>query len=91
MRDELARIEGVGEAQVFGAGDYSMRVWLDPDKVAALNLTASDVVRKIREQNVQIAAGQLGAPPAPNAAALPAARSTRKGASSPRKSSRTSS
>ena len=68
MRDELARIEGVGEARVFGAGDYAMRVWLDPDKVAALSLTASDVVRKIREQNVQIAAGQLGAPPAPNAA-----------------------
>jgi multidrug efflux pump len=68
VRDELARIEGVGEARVFGAGDYAMRVWLDPDKVAALNLTASDVVRSIREQNVQIAAGQLGAPPAPNAA-----------------------
>ncbi len=68
VRDELARIEGVGEARVFGAGDYAMRVWLDPDKVAALSLTASDVVRKIREQNVQIAAGQLGAPPAPNAA-----------------------
>src|SRR5215204_3543446 len=47
VRDELARIEGVGEARVFGAGDYAMRVWLDPDKVAALNLTASDVVRKI--------------------------------------------
>jgi multidrug efflux pump len=68
VRDELARIEGVGEARVFGAGDYAMRVWLDPDKVAALNLTASDIVNKIREQNVQIAAGQLGAPPAPNAA-----------------------
>ena len=50
----------------------AMRVWLDPDKVAALNLTASDVVRAIREQNVQVAAGQLGAPPAPNAARLPA-------------------
>ena len=68
MRDELERIDGVGDAQVFGAGEYSMRVWLDPEKVAALNLTASDVVRAIREQNVQVAAGQLGAPPAPNAA-----------------------
>ena len=68
VRDELKRIEGVGDAQVFGAGEYSMRVWLDPEKVAALNLTASDVVRAIREQNVQVAAGQLGAPPAPNAA-----------------------
>jgi multidrug efflux pump len=68
VRDELARIEGVGEARVFGAGDYAMRVWLDPEKVASLNLTASDIVRSIREQNVQVAAGQLGAPPAPNAA-----------------------
>jgi multidrug efflux pump len=68
VRDELARIEGVGEARVFGAGEYAMRVWLDPDKVAALNLTASDVVGAIREQNVQVAAGQLGSPPTPNAA-----------------------
>jgi multidrug efflux pump len=64
VRDELQRIKGVGDAQVFGAGEYSMRVWLDPDKVAALNLTASDVVDAIREQNVQVAAGQLGSPPA---------------------------
>jgi multidrug efflux pump len=68
VRDELARIKGVGEARAVGAGEYAMRVWLDPDKIAALNLTASDVVRAIREQNVQVAAGQLGAPPAPNAA-----------------------
>src|SRR5262249_34628315 len=68
IRDELARIDGVGDARVFGAGDYAMRVWLDPEKVAALNLTASDIVRKIREQNVQVAAGQLGAPPAASAA-----------------------
>jgi len=68
IRDELARIPGVGQAQVFGAGDYSMRVWLDPEQVAALNLTAGDVVRAIREQNIQVAAGQLGAPPTPSAA-----------------------
>ena len=68
IRDELARIDGVGEARVFGAGDYAMRIWLDPEKVASLNLTASDVVRSIREQNVQVAAGQLGAPPAANTA-----------------------
>ncbi|MBI2969575.1 MAG: efflux RND transporter permease subunit, partial [Gammaproteobacteria bacterium] len=68
VRDELARIEGVGEARVFGAGEYSMRIWLDPGKVAALNLTAGDVVRAIREQNAQVAAGTLGAPPAPDAA-----------------------
>ena len=67
VRDELRRLEGVGDAQVFGAGEYSMRVWLDPEKVAALNLTATDVVRAIRAQNVQVAAGQLGSPPAPNA------------------------
>ncbi|HEU4619288.1 MAG TPA: efflux RND transporter permease subunit, partial [Gammaproteobacteria bacterium] len=64
VRDELARIQGVGEARVFGAGEYSMRVWLDPEKVASLGLAASDVVRAIRAQNVQVAAGQLGAPPA---------------------------
>src|SRR5207302_230336 len=51
--------------QVFGSGDYSMRVWLDPQKLAARNLTAGDVVAAIREQNVQVAAGQLGAPPSP--------------------------
>jgi multidrug efflux pump len=68
VRDELARIDGVGDARVFGAGDYAMRVWLDPDKVAALDLTPSDIVRSIRAQNVQVAAGQLGAPPAPNGA-----------------------
>ena len=68
VRDELRRIDGVGDVQVLGAGEYSMRVWLDPEKVAALNLTASDVVGAIRAQNVQVAAGQLGSPPAPNAA-----------------------
>jgi multidrug efflux pump len=66
VRDELARIGGVGSAQVFGAGEYSMRVWLDPDRLAARQLTATDVVRAIREQNLQVAAGVLGAPPAPS-------------------------
>ena len=65
VKDELARIPGVGSAQVFGAGEYSMRVWLDPDRLASRQLTDSDVVRAIREQNVQVAAGVLGAPPAP--------------------------
>ncbi|HLT92689.1 MAG TPA: multidrug efflux RND transporter permease subunit [Woeseiaceae bacterium] len=68
VRDELARLPGVGNAQVFGAGEYAMRVWLDPEKVAALNLTATDVVNAIREQNVQVAAGKLGSPPSPSAA-----------------------
>jgi multidrug efflux pump len=68
VKDELARLDGVGDVQIFGAGNYSMRVWLDPDKVASRNLTAGDVVKAIREQNVQVAAGALGAPPTSNGA-----------------------
>lgn len=63
VKDELARISGVGDVQLFGAGEYSMRVWLDPEKVAALNLNAADIVNAIRAQNVQAAAGSLGAQP----------------------------
>ena len=63
IRDVLARLPGMGQVQVFGGGDYAMRVWLDPEKLAVRNLTASDVVAAIREQNVDVAAGQLGAPP----------------------------
>lgn len=63
VKDELARIEGVGDVQLFGAGEYSMRVWLDPEKVAALGLNPSDIVNAIREQNQQAAAGSLGAQP----------------------------
>jgi len=66
VKDEMARIPGVGDAQAFGGGDYAMRLWLDPDKVAARGLTASDVLRAVREQNVQVSAGQLGAEPMPN-------------------------
>jgi hydrophobe/amphiphile efflux-1 (HAE1) family protein len=65
IKDVLARLPGMGDVQVFGGGDYSMRVWLDPQKLAARNLTAGDAVSAIREQNVQVAAGQLGAPPSP--------------------------
>ncbi|QBC32080.1 efflux RND transporter permease subunit [Pandoraea sp. XY-2] len=64
VKDRLSRIKGVGEVQLWGAGDYSMRVWLDPAKVAQRGLTASDVVKAIREQNVQVAAGVIGASPA---------------------------
>lgn len=60
VRDVLARLNGVGDVRVFGSGDYAMRVWLDPNKVAAKGLTASDVVAAIREQNVQVAAGAVG-------------------------------
>jgi multidrug efflux pump len=70
VRDELRRIDGVGDVQVFGSGEYSMRVWLDPDRLASRRLTASDVVSVIREQNVQVAAGVLGSPPAPSDSAF---------------------
>ncbi|KAB2969103.1 efflux RND transporter permease subunit [Zoogloea sp.] len=63
VKDRLARIQGVGEVGLFGSGNYAMRVWLDPGKVAERGLTASDVVQAIREQNVQVAAGVIGAPP----------------------------
>jgi multidrug efflux pump len=63
IRDAIARVPGVGDIFIFGAREYSMRIWLDPNKVAARNLTAGDVVQAIREQNVQVAAGVIGAPP----------------------------
>ena len=65
LREQLARLPGVGDIRIFGARDYSMRVWLDPQKIASLNLTATDVVNAIREQNVQVAAGVVGAQPLP--------------------------
>jgi HAE1 family hydrophobic/amphiphilic exporter-1 len=65
LRDELSRIPGVGEVMVFPQSDYSMRVWLDPLKLRSRRLTTSDVLNAIREQNVQVAAGQIGQPPAP--------------------------
>ena len=68
IRDVLASLPGMGEVRVFGAGDYSMRVWLDPQKLAARDLTAGDVVSAIREQNIQVAAGQVGGAPATGAA-----------------------
>ena len=63
IKDVLARVKGVGQVQIFGSGDYAMRIWLNPAKVAAKGLTASDVVTAIREQNVQIAAGAVGKQP----------------------------
>ncbi|WP_433884400.1 efflux RND transporter permease subunit [Pseudomonas vranovensis] len=70
IKDELARLSGVGDVQLFGMGDYSLRVWLDPNKIASRDLTATDVVTAIREQNRQVAAGALGTQPAPNATAF---------------------
>jgi HAE1 family hydrophobic/amphiphilic exporter-1 len=65
IKDVLARVPGVGKVQVFGAKDFGMRIWLDPNKLKARELTTNDVVNAIREQNVQVAAGQIGAPPSP--------------------------
>jgi multidrug efflux pump len=66
VRDELARLPGVGQAQAFGAGNYAMRVWIDPAKAAARGIAASDIVRAIREQNVEVSAGAVGGPPTPD-------------------------
>src|SRR5574337_723847 len=63
VQDVLRRLDGVGDVQIFGAGEYSMRVWLNPQKLAQRGLTTGDVVKAIREQNVQVAAGKLNAPP----------------------------
>ncbi|MBT1513465.1 multidrug efflux RND transporter permease subunit [Bradyrhizobium sp. SRL28] len=63
VRDQLERLDGVGDIQIFGARDYSMRLWLDPDKISTLGLTAGEVVAAIRSQNVQIAGGQIAEPP----------------------------
>jgi multidrug efflux pump len=65
VRDDLLRVPGMGSVQTFGAGDYAMRIWLDPQKLAARSMTAADVVGAIREQNSQVAAGVVGASPAP--------------------------
>ena len=63
VRDRIARLDGVGDARLFGARDYAMRIWIDPSKAAALDLTAGEIVDALRAQNVQVAAGTLGQPP----------------------------
>jgi multidrug efflux pump len=65
IKDELLRLDGVGDVTFLGQRDYSMRAWLDPEKLAAKNMTADDVVSALKEQNVQVAAGQVGQPPVP--------------------------
>jgi multidrug efflux pump len=70
VQDVLRRLDGVGDVQIFGAGEYSMRVWLNPEQLAQRGLTVGDVVNAIREQNVQVAAGKLNAPPGPNDSAF---------------------
>lgn len=64
VKDRLARIDGVGDVRMFGARDYAMRIWIDPGRAAALNLTAGEIVQALRAQNVQVAAGALGQPAA---------------------------
>jgi len=71
VKDDLARIKGVGDVVLLGARDYSMRIWLDPNKLASRSMTVTDVIGSIREQNVQVAAGRLGQPPVPPDVAVP--------------------
>ena len=70
VRDELSRIKGVGNIQVFGASNYGMRVWVDPEKLKSRSLTSTDVLNAIQEQNIQVAAGQVGSAPAPKSQAF---------------------
>src|SRR5262249_49933031 len=65
IRDELSRLPGIGDITYLGQRDYSMRVWLDPDRMASRGLTATDVVAAVTQQNSQVAAGQIGQPPVP--------------------------
>jgi hydrophobe/amphiphile efflux-1 (HAE1) family protein len=68
VKDELTRLSGVGQVNIFGGGDYAMRIWIDPDKAAARGLTSGDIVNAIREQNIQVAAGTIGQQPTKDAA-----------------------
>ncbi|NDL62669.1 efflux RND transporter permease subunit [Acerihabitans arboris] len=63
IRDAIARIDGVGDVQIFGARDYSMRIWLDPNRMESLNVSVQDIIQALRDQNIQAAAGQIGSPP----------------------------
>lgn len=63
IRDQLAKIEGIGQVRLFGSGDYAMRIWLDPNKIAERNMTPNEVIMAIRGQNIQVAAGVIGGPP----------------------------
>ncbi|HEY2783409.1 MAG TPA: efflux RND transporter permease subunit [Fimbriiglobus sp.] len=77
LRDELARLPGVGDISFLGQRDYSMRVWLDPEKVASRGLSAGDVVKAVEQQNVQVAAGKVGQPPIPTGQAFQFSINTR--------------
>ncbi|WP_203291483.1 efflux RND transporter permease subunit [Maricaulis parjimensis] len=71
LRDQLLRLEGVGNVRIFGSGNYSLRVWIDPERAAANDMTASDIVAALRAQNIQAAGGRLGQPPFTDAGAVP--------------------
>ncbi len=70
VKDQLSKITGIGSVQLFGSGDYAMRIWLNPEKIAAMSMTADEVVNAIRRQNVQVAAGVIGGPPYSNGVEL---------------------
>jgi multidrug efflux pump len=63
VKDRLAKLDGIGDVQLFGSGDYAMRIWLNPEKIAERNMTANDVITAVRQQNVQVAAGIINGPP----------------------------
>src|ERR1700754_1686764 len=63
VKDVLARLQGMGDVQIFGSGDYAMRLWLDPDEIASRNMDVDEVLTAVREKNVQVAAGQIGGEP----------------------------
>ncbi|HEX5844701.1 MAG TPA: multidrug efflux RND transporter permease subunit [Rhodoplanes sp.] len=76
IRDLLARVDGVGSISVFGSRDYAMRIWVDPDRLQTMGMTASDVVLALQQQNIQVAGGVLGQPPMPNQGAFQVAVQT---------------
>ena len=84
VRDELVRLRGIGDVRLFGEREFSIRVWLDPDKLAAYGLTAGDVVEALRQQNVQVAGGAIGAPPSPGGTPFQVTVSTQGRLSDPR-------
>ena len=76
LKDEIARLPGVSDIGVLGQRDYSMRIWVDPEKLASRNMTATDVALAIRRQNMQIATGQIGQPPVADGQAIQVPLST---------------
>ena len=89
VRDMLLRLDGVGDLIIFGEREYSLRIWLDPDKLSAFGMTSGDVVQALREQNVQVSGGSIGAPPISTATAPSSTRSPRRAASTTRATSAT--